>query len=106
VINCVNYKQRRDEKKEKEGEPFLLAMEDSQSHIYISSGNLIMRQVKYLLPTTDVNPIIALSSSHKRRHYNIMSERTRMSEYNLYYLASDMFNNIISINIDIIFNNE
>jgi hypothetical protein len=44
-------KQRRDEKKEREGEPFFLAMEDSQSHIYISSGNLIIRQVKYLLPT-------------------------------------------------------
>jgi hypothetical protein len=44
-------KHHRDEKKEGEGEPFFLAMEDSQSHIYISSGNLIIRQVKYLLPT-------------------------------------------------------
>jgi hypothetical protein len=48
--------------------------------------------------TTDVNPITELSSSHQRLHYNLMSERTRMSEYTLYNLASDMFNNIISIN--------
>jgi hypothetical protein len=79
-------KQHRDEKKEGEGEPFFLAMEDSQSHIYISSGNLIIRQVKYLLPTKEKIQNLSTSCSvllcvkfFSRRYDESESSTTMMS---------------------------